>query len=69
MPQAPWHLGDVPRVEATLLRGSGRAGVGLNGASSPAQRLCEVELCGGGELGFWRRRGRVEGVGRLCGAN
>jgi hypothetical protein len=69
MPQAPWHLSDVPGVEAPLLCGSSRAGVGPNGATSPAQRLCAAELCGSGDLGFGWRRGRVEGVGRLCGAN
>jgi hypothetical protein len=69
MLQATWHLGDVPGVEATLLCGSGRAGVGQNSATSPAQRLCAAELCGSGELGFGWRRGRVEGVWRLCGAN
>jgi hypothetical protein len=69
MLQAPWHLGDVPEVEVTLLCGSGRAGVGQNGVASSAQRLCAVERCGSGELGFGWRRGKAEGVGRVCGAN
>jgi hypothetical protein len=56
MPQAPWHLGDAPGVEATLLCGSGRAGVGQNGGprrSRGAEQLSKaaaelgVGVCGG----------------------
>jgi hypothetical protein len=50
MPQAPWHLGDVPGVEATLRCGSGRAGVGQNGGSAVEQgrRAMEQGGCGAG---------------------
>jgi hypothetical protein len=64
MPQAPWHIGDAPGVEVTLLRGSGRAGVTeRRSAAEQGSRATEQGGCGAEHR--WRRRGLGLGAGGL----